>query len=164
MAALAGRLMAAANAQATVSADFKDSAVDFDKFGWIKPAGTPAAAKFALDLDNDQPTAIRDVVLTGSDIDARLAASFDQDGLVRLDFPRFVAGDTTNVSGSLERMPAGSWHLTVRGAGYDATALFDDLSQPASNPQPPALAIDAKLDRLVALDRCADRRQSRRQS
>jgi hypothetical protein len=136
-------------AQATVSADFKDSVVDFGKFGWIKPAGTPAAATFALDLDNDQPTAIRDVKLTGSGIDARLAATFDQDGLLRLDFPHFVAGDTTNVSGSLERMPAGGWHLTVRGAGYDATALYDDLSQPASNPQPPALAIDAKLDRLI---------------
>jgi hypothetical protein len=136
-------------AQATVSADFKDAAVDFGKLGWIKPAGVPATAKFALDLADDRLTAIRDVALTGNGIDARLAAAFDQSGLTRLDFPRFIAGDSTNVSGSLERMPSGGWRLTVRGTSYDASALFDELSQPTSNPQPPALAIDAKLDRLV---------------
>jgi len=141
-------LAADKRAQATVTVDLKDSQIDMGKFGWSKKAGGPATLKFALDLSNDAPTALRDATLQGSGIDARASAAFDKDGLTRVDVTRLVAG-WTNAAATLAKQGAG-WLVTVQGKSYDAGALLDDLSrQLPSNAAPPPLTIDATLDSLV---------------
>jgi hypothetical protein len=132
-------------AEAAVTADLKDAAVEIPKVDWRKAAGQPAVAKFTLNLTDDQLTQVRDATLAGSGIDARMSATFDEDGLSRVDIPRLVTGDT-NAQITLARNGKG-WAVDVSGSSYDASGLLRDVSRPSAA-NPPPIAIHANLDRL----------------
>lgn len=133
-------------AEATVTANLKDAAVDVPKLGWHKGAGQAATAKFTLGLIGDALNNIRNASLTGSGIDAQLSATFDKAGLVRADAPRIVTG-STNARATLARAGKG-WSIDVTGASYDASGLLSDVSRKTGANEPP-LAINATLGRLV---------------
>ena len=136
-------------AQATVTADLKDASVDRSEIGWTKPVDEPANVKFALDFADDKLTAIHDAVLAGKDAEGSLSASFDKDGLVRLDVPRIKAGKT-DATGFIQRTPQGALHASISGASFDASGIFDDLSRSSSEESgAKPLVIDAKLGRLL---------------
>jgi Protein of unknown function/AsmA-like C-terminal region len=133
-------------ADAMITANLKDAAVEIPKLGWHKLAGRPAMVKFTLGLLGDELTSIRNASLTGSGIDAQLSASFDKAGLVRADLPRIVAGNT-NARATLTRSGNG-WSVDVSGASYDASGILNEASRQTGTGEPP-LAIHATLGRLV---------------
>jgi len=136
-------------AQATIAADLKDASVDRSEIGWTKPAGAPATVKFGLDFAGDKLTAIRDAALQAKDTQGSLSASFDKDGLVRLDVPGLKAGNT-DAAGFIQRTPQGVFHVSISGASFDASGIYDNLSNSSSeDPNAKPLAVDAKLGRLV---------------
>ncbi|MGB8182641.1 MAG: DUF3971 domain-containing protein [Stellaceae bacterium] len=143
---LAYSLGAGRRAEAAVTANLKDVAVDIPKADWHKAAGQPAVAKFTLNLTDDQLTQVRDATLVGSGIDARMSATFDKTGLSRVDIPGLVTRDT-NAQITLVRN-GNSWTADVSGPSYDASGLLRDVSRP-STANPPPIAIHATLDRLV---------------
>ena len=133
-------------AEASVTANLKDAAVDMPKVDWHKAAGQPAVAKFTLNLAGDQLTQVRNATIVGSGIDAQLSANFDKDGLSRVDVPHLVAGDT-NAQFTLTRTN-NSWTVDVSGPSYDASGLLRDVSRPSAA-NPPPLAIRTTLGKLV---------------
>lgn len=133
-------------AEASVTANLKDAAVDMPKVDWHKAAGQPAVAKFTLNLAGDQLTQVRNATIVGSGIDAQLSANFDKDGLSRVDVPHLVAGDT-NAQFILTRTN-NSWTVDVSGPSYDASGLLRDVSRPSAA-NPPPLAIRTTLGKLV---------------
>jgi len=136
-------------ATANVAADFKDASVDRSEFGWTKAAGDPATIKLALDFADDKLMAIRDAMLSGPNADGRLSASFDKDGLVRLDVPRLKAAGT-DATGFVQRTPQGVLHASITGASFDASGVFDAMSRaPSGDSGAKPLDIDAKLGRLT---------------
>jgi hypothetical protein len=136
-------------AQAAVTADLKDASIDRSEIGWTKAAGVPANVKFGLDFADDKLTAIRDATLAGPNAEGSLSASFDKDGLTRLDVPRVKAGNT-DATGFIQRTPQGVLHASISGASFDASGIFGDLSRsPADESGAKPLAIDAKLGRLL---------------
>jgi len=141
-------LLAKKQAHVAVMADLKAAAVEIPDFGLGKAAGTPATAKFALDLDGDNLSAIRDATLTGEGIDARLSARFDKSGtLERLDAPR-LKGGWTDAALTAERAGKG-YKINVSGASYDVAGMMKDVSRTPSGSTPPPLAIDVKLGSVV---------------
>lgn len=134
------------HAEASVTADLKNAAVDIPKLGWRKPANNAAVAKFTLGFDDDRLVSIHDATLKGGGINLRLSAAFDKSGLVRVDVPELIAG-STDVAAVLKRNGPG-WNLTVSGASYDAEGLLNDVSRPSAGNEPP-ITIDATLGRLV---------------
>jgi hypothetical protein len=67
---------AAKAAQAVASLDFRDSTMSVPLLGWSKPPGAPASARLIIDLIDDKVTALRNVSLSGSGMDAALALGF----------------------------------------------------------------------------------------
>ncbi|MGH6976238.1 MAG: DUF3971 domain-containing protein, partial [Stellaceae bacterium] len=133
-------------AEASVTANLKDAAVDVPKVDWHKAAGQPAAAKFTLNFAGDQLTQVRNATVVGSGINAQLSANFDKDGLLRVDVPHLVTGDT-NAQITLARTGNG-WTANLSGPSYDASGLLRDVSRPSAA-NPPPVAIHAALGRLV---------------
>ena len=143
-------VLSAKQSSAHVALDATDAALALAKLNWRKPKGVPATGSFDLDLTDGHVRAIRQAVLKGGGLDARLALAFDGGGAVqRVDVARLVAG-ASDVSGTVTRRAQGGWRIEVRGKSFDATALMSDLDRTAdSDETEPPLIIDASLDRLV---------------
>jgi hypothetical protein len=135
---------------ADISADLGATALALKPLGWNKAAGVPAQAVIGLDLVNGQLRAVRQAVIKGGGLDARLAATFDGSGrLARIEVPRLVAG-ATNVAGTVTRRNDGGWRIDLKGPSFDAAGLAGDLGRSASGgEQGPPLAIDAAIGRVI---------------
>jgi AsmA-like C-terminal region/Protein of unknown function len=134
---------------AHVVLDAADAALDLPKLNWHKPKGVPATGSLDLELADDHLRAIRQMVLKGGGLDARLGATLDAGALQRLNVARLVAGNS-DFSGTLTRRAEGGWRVEVRGRSFDATGLMSDLDRTSNgNATEPPLIIDAKLDRVI---------------
>jgi hypothetical protein len=135
---------------ADISADLGATTLALNQLDWKKAAGVPAQATFGLDLVNGQLRAVRQAVIKGGGLDARLAATFDGSGrLARVEVPRLVAG-ATNLAGTVTRRNDGGWRIDLKGASFDAAGLLGDLGHSASGGERgPPLAIDAAIDRVI---------------
>ena len=135
---------------ASVSLDATDAALQLAQLNWRKPVGVPASGALEIDLADDHIRALRQAVLKGGGLDARLSVALDSGGgIARIDVARLVAG-ASDVSGSLARRAEGGWRVELRGQSFDATALMSDLDRSAkgTGTEPP-LVIDAVLARLI---------------
>ena len=135
---------------ADITADLGATALALKQLDWKKAAGVPAQAVIGLDFVNGQLGAVRQAVIKGGGLDARLAASFDGSGrLARVEVPRLVVG-ATNVAGTVTRRNDGGWRVDLRGASFNAAGLLGDLGTSASGGERgPPLAIDVALDRVI---------------
>ncbi len=143
-------IQSAARSSADISADLGPTALAVKQLDWKKAAGVPAQAVIGLDLVDGRLRAVRQAVIKGGGLDARLAATFDGSGRVaRIDVPRLVAGPT-NVAGTVMRRNDGGWRIDLKGASFDAAGLLGDLGHSASGGERgPPLAIDAAIDRVI---------------
>jgi hypothetical protein len=148
--AVAASFDLAANKSARVVADLdlKSASIDVKKMNWSKAAGIPATAQMTLDLVDDKVTNIRDATIKSASMDAKLAASFDDQGISSITIDHVIGGDN-DFSGNAIRDLRGGWRITAAGKSFDAAGLVDELDKaPPSEGAEPPLAIDATLDRL----------------
>ncbi len=142
-------LSAKKSGRADVSVDLGPAALDIKQINLKKPAGVPAMAHASLDLADDQLTAIRDVSVKGTGIDAQGAVSFDEKGVSNVTAERVIGG-ANDFHGGMSRGANGGWRIVVAGKSFDASGLFDALDKPQADTTPsPPLAIEVTLDRLV---------------
>ena len=121
--------------------------------GGKRPAGTPAAAKLVLDLQNEQVTRLRDIEVKAAGLDGRFAMALEPDTgrIDRVDVQRLVIADD-DVSGSVMRRREGGWHVDLHGPILDLSHWIKDLRQNSaqqSSVSDGPLQIDARLGRLV---------------
>jgi hypothetical protein len=139
---------AAKAAQAVASLDFRDSTMAVPLLGWSKQPGAPAIAQLIIDLVDDKVTALRNVSLSGSGMDAALALGFGAKGVSTIAVDRLATGQT-DLHGSVAIGDDGRWTITAEGKSLDAAALMKKLDEEPAQSSGPPLTINAHLDRLI---------------
>lgn len=146
--------------EATAVLDLRDAALAVPEAGWKKPAGQPGTAKIVLDLANQKVAAVRQISITAAglngDMTARLASNLshpDRSHLEAIEIRRLqIGGDV--LSGTLTREDDGgrgsyAWQADIQAARADASHLLKEAMQDTPSTDSPALAINARVDRLV---------------
>ena len=142
-------LMATKRADADVTLDLTDAALDVAKLNWRKASGEAATATLGVELADDHVRAIHDATLKGAKADARVSIAFGEDGAIRrVDAPRLILGET-DASGTIAGRKEGGWQVDLRGLSFDASGLMTDLGHSAAGETAPPLVIDAAVDRLI---------------
>ncbi len=136
--------------QATAMLDLRDAALAIPEAGWKKPAGQPATAKLAIELDKDGITQLPQIEVKAAGLDGHFAAqlSGDHKRLDRVQIRRLAIGET-DVSGLVAPRPGGGWRADIHAVRADARHLIREATTSAPSPQSQPLAINARIDRLV---------------
>ena len=134
---------------ATATLDLKDATIAIAEAGWRKPAGQPANAKVALDINHDQITSVPQIELRAAGLDGRFSGTLapDHKHLDRVDIRRMIVGDS-DVSGIVSRRVGGGWRADIHAARIDARRLFKDATTGVAAPDSVPLAVNARIDRL----------------
>jgi hypothetical protein len=136
--------------EALIVVDFKDAALSVPQLNWSKPAASPSAGRIELELNDDRPVRLRDVLMHGSGLDVQGTVAFAPDGrsVQRAEMRRLVVG-STSVSGTATRRADGTWLADLDGASLDVSGLLKggpDKEQPST--APPVIA-NAHLGRVL---------------
>jgi AsmA-like C-terminal region/Protein of unknown function len=134
-------------AKVDAALDLTKAGLDVKMLGLKKAPGVKAIGRVALGLVDDRLAGAATASLAGQGIDAKATAMFDDKGFAGLAIDHLVAGDD-DFHGSVARGAEGGWRVVVAGRSFDASGLIDELSKTSSGSEP-ALAVDARLDRLV---------------
>jgi hypothetical protein len=138
--------------QVTLSLGLKDAGIVEDLIGYEKPPGRPASARMALEFANDQLAGIRDLVVSGEQLDIRADMSFDgrEPDIQRIEFKRLRAGGT-DATGIVTRRPEGGWRIDAQGRSWDGSKLLgrQKTPAPAQAKESPPFALDARVDRVL---------------
>lgn len=135
--------------EALIVIDLKDATLSVPQLNWSKPAASPTAGRIELELNDDRPTRLRDVLLHGSGLDVQGAVAFAPDGLSvqRAEMRRLVTG-STSVSGTATHRADGTWLADVDGASLDASGLLKGGGDKEPSTSPP-LIVNAHLGRVL---------------
>ncbi len=155
---LSGRIPAnERDARFTVEADLTAARIDNLLPGWIKPAGRPVRATFAL-INRDQSTRLEDIFVDGSG--AMLRGSIEVDSaseLLSANLPVFALSEGDRATLKAERGADGVLRVTMRGDIFDgrgAVRAWMSGAAGSSSPErkrPPLrdLDLDIKVSRLL---------------
>jgi hypothetical protein len=141
-------------AEGAAAFDLRRARLSVAEAGWQKPEDVPATANLAFDLQGGRVTRLPAIAVTAPGLDARFAAGLQPDGkgLAAIDIRRLAIGDS-DVHGRLTRRREGGWHVDLAGPALDVAGLVKNALGPASAGKPaenpPPLAIDLRLDRLI---------------
>jgi len=145
-------------ATADIALDLGRTTMNLAQLGWSKKPGVPASARLAVTAREGQQPRIEGIHVLGGGLDARLNVTLNEDhsSVARAEIEHLTVG-RTDIAGTITRRAEGGWSIKLRGRGFDATTLLDNLqgATPNTAPEPP-LVIDADLDRvMLAPDRAA---------
>jgi hypothetical protein len=139
-------------ANVTATLDLKDATLTEKLVNYEKPPGILGAARLELELRDDKPTRIKDLLVKSAGLDVRGSVAFAEktQDVERIELKRLIAGET-DLAGIATRSPDGAWRIEFSGLSYDASALLKDATSSAStSKEAPPLTVDAKFQRLIA--------------
>ena len=106
--------------------DLKATKLAVPALGWKKEAGTPGRAEVTLLMARQRITDVPHILVTGPGLDLsgslRLNPTGGLDGIA---VDTLVAGDT-NVTGTVAKLPDGSWDIAIGGAALDLRPVRAD--------------------------------------
>ncbi|HXF90222.1 MAG TPA: DUF3971 domain-containing protein [Xanthobacteraceae bacterium] len=154
---LSGRIPAnEREARLTVEADLTAARIDNLLPGWVKPAGRPVRATFAL-ITRDQSTRLEDIFVDGSG--AMLRGSIEVDSaseLLSANLPVFALSEGDKAALKAERGTDGVLRVTMRGDIFDGRSVIRAWMSGAATgaadrkQKPPRdLDLDIKVSRLL---------------
>jgi hypothetical protein len=139
--------------RATVAAklDLAQSTLSIDTVNWRKEPGTPGAASFEVDLQDDRLAAIRDIAVAAGDlvIEGNAKFSAETGKPSRIDLPRLNLGRSRLNNVTADFAP-GYPDIVIGGGAFDAVPLFggDKIKEKEDEPTP-AFALRAdRLDKI----------------
>ena len=137
----------------TVEADLTAAKIDNLLPGWVKPAGRPVRATFAL-VNREQSTRFDDIYVDGSG--AMLRGSIEVDSaneLLTVNFPVFSLSEGDKATLKADRGPDGSLRVVMRGDIFDGRSFVKtSISGSASDQKPKPqrdLDLDIKVSRVL---------------
>ncbi|MEL7488073.1 MAG: AsmA-like C-terminal region-containing protein, partial [Pseudomonadota bacterium] len=98
-----------------------------EALAWAKPRGAPATAKIEASF-TESGADIREIVLSGDDVDIEGAIRFSYNGRIeRADFDRFRLGETADLALRASRSADDALELSLLGRRLDMGPLFETL-------------------------------------
>jgi hypothetical protein len=131
--------------------DLKRARLVLPGLGWSKGIGVPAFLSFDL-LPIESGYSVENLVLEGADFGFSGSAKLDSRySITSADIDRFAlrAGDI--LSFELNRSRTG-YAITARGKSFDMRGFLNSLREQSVGGDPPDLAVDAQIERLIGFN------------
>lgn len=131
--------------------DIKRARLVLPGLGWSKGIGVPASLSFDL-LPVEGGYSVENLVLEGGDFGFRGTARLDpQYGITSADIESFALRSGDVMSFELSRSRTG-YAITARGKSFDMRGFLNYLREDSDGGDPPDLAIDARIERLIGFN------------
>jgi len=123
--------------------------------GWSKEPGKPGSAEASIRLDRRQVAAIPRFVVLSGDLEARGAATFAADSVLRrVDLSRLAYGRTQG-EGSVSLRQGGGYDIVFTGPSFDAAPALSEDSSDSNESKPPPMGVAATVKSLWVSDKGA---------
>ena len=135
--------LTAADTEIDSRLDFTEAAIDLERWGWVKPAGTKAVLQSRENMTDGKEMTVSELAFSGKNLDIKGngKVSFGDPMTFDFQFDPFKAGEH-QLSAQLAFTPEKGYRVDLKGKRFDAAGLFAvkkaaaEASDPNAAPKP----------------------------